>query len=155
MHADFLDWDTNQDGVVNQAEYERGFDDNEVFERWDASSDDVIDGDEFGNMFYNISDINKDDRLTVSEFDEAIDGTFGEEEVNLSIDSWDPNGDDTISPDEFGQVASRSELYPLFDKDRNGIIERNELKDSLFETADRDGNGALDNDEFLSSDFGF
>ena len=155
VHADFLGWDTNRDGEINEAEYESGFEDDEIFEKWDANGDGFIDGDEFGNRLYDISDMNSDDRLTVSEFDNAIDTIFGEETVNLSIPRWDANGDNIISRDEFVQTASNSELYPLFDKNRSGVIESDELGDSLFRIADRDGDGALDEDEFLFDDFGF
>eukprot|EP00091_Calanus_sinicus_P017097 TRINITY_DN36897_c0_g1_i1.p1 TRINITY_DN36897_c0_g1~~TRINITY_DN36897_c0_g1_i1.p1 ORF type:complete len:111 (-),score=54.26 TRINITY_DN36897_c0_g1_i1:31-363(-) len=87
----------------------------------------------------------------------------------------DINGDGTIDFDEFlgmmKQKAQESdedsdlrEAFQIFDRDRNGYIDRNELKkvvsmlgtmltkeevEDFMKEADVDGNGKLDYDEFV------
>ncbi|QBQ54354.1 hypothetical protein [Nitrosococcus wardiae] len=149
VHADFLDWNTNQDGVVNEIEYKYGFEADGVFEKWGSHSDGFVDGDEFGSRLYNISDADNDDRLRVSALGDAIDGTFSKEGASLSMGRLNPHGDDTISPDAFGQIANNTGLYPLLDHRKDHVIEPHELENSLFKIAKGDGRGALDKDAFL------
>lgn len=153
--ADFAEWDADEDGVINEAEYAWGFENDEILEKWDANEDEALDEDEFGEMFYTIFDADKDDRLTVAEFDRGVDSFFGEQAVNLSVPRWDANGDDIISRDEFSQTAGDGELFLTFDDNRDGVLESDEMEDGLFDAADRDADDELDDDEFLFDNWGF
>lgn len=153
--ADFGEWDANEDGVINESEYALGFENDGIFEKWDANEDEVLDKDEFGEMFYTLFDVDENDELTVAEFDQGVDSFFGEQAVNLSIPRWDADGDGIISRYEFSQTAGDSELFSMFDGNRDGVLESDEMEDGLFDAADRDVDDELDDDEFLFDDWGF
>lgn len=153
--ADFGEWDIDENGGINEAEYASGFENDGVLEKWDANEDGILDDDEFGEMFYTIFDADRDDRLTVEEFDRGVDSFFGEQAVNLSIPRWDADGDGIISRDEFTQTAGDSELFSTFDGNRDGVLESDEMEDGLFDVADGDADDELDDDEFLFDEWGF
>jgi glucose/arabinose dehydrogenase len=52
----------------------------------------------------------EDGKLTIAEWDSAIDGRFGEQAVDLAAAEWDTNADGVISREEFEKAAAESGL---------------------------------------------
>eukprot|EP00092_Neocalanus_flemingeri_P042475 GFUD01046431.1.p1 GENE.GFUD01046431.1~~GFUD01046431.1.p1 ORF type:complete len:152 (-),score=62.52 GFUD01046431.1:73-528(-) len=104
-----------------------------------------------------------------------------EDELLALVMEVDVNGDGTIDFDEFlGMMKQKAneadedsdlkEAFQIFDRDRNGYIDRKELKkvvsmlgtmltkeevDDFMKEADVDGNGKLDYDEFVKMMSGY
>jgi hypothetical protein len=67
---------------------------------------------------------------------------------------FDTNGDDVIDRTEFD--VNKIQVISAFDANRNGRIERDEVRisDENFQAADRDGDGQISGYEFNESPFG-
>ena len=76
--ADFIDWDGDEDGLIDETEWNEGFGDNAAFAEWDEDEDGLIDEDEYSAGVFDTYDENDDGLLDEEEY-----GLFEEDE-----DDW-------------------------------------------------------------------
>lgn len=76
----FNEWDSNADGVVNYEEFDTGFDDEGLFDTWDANGDNMLDENEYGEGIFNTYDEDGNGDLSEDEYgdfnDDAGDNGF-------------------------------------------------------------------------------
>lgn len=71
----FSTYDENESGLIEQAEFEQGLDDEGVFGAADENDDGLLDDDEFGAGFFESWDVNADGVLEQAEWNDV--GFFG------------------------------------------------------------------------------
>ena len=137
-------WDTNSDGLLEEAEFTEGFLSAGVFGRWDLDGDDLIGFSELSGGLYGLWDADEDGELSVDEWDDAVDLWFGEQDVNLSEEAWDENGDGIISQAEFAEGLQRTDLLARLDTvDDDSLLGEEEFASGLFDVADADEDDQL------------
>lgn len=66
------DWDENEDGMINRAEWDEGFADidaqDEVFEEWDENNDGLVSGEEFHYAVFQMWDSDGDGFIDPTEY---------------------------------------------------------------------------------------
>ena len=98
------------------------------FGDWDTNDDNMLDNDEFGEVFD----------------DDA--GIFGD---------WDTNDDGALDGNELGAgfgdegIAYDSGLFSTWDANGDNMLDDDELGDGLFTSWDTDNDNFLNDDEFL------
>jgi hypothetical protein len=96
-------WDMTSDGLLDQAEFRAGFDNEEWFDEWDDDDDEL---------------------LSESEFDVGT-SDWGMARTGLWAD-WDANEDDFIDDDEFAEG-----LFDVWDEDDDVMLSCDEYNAGL------------------------
>lgn len=143
----FDEWDTDDSGVLDAAEFRAGFGNAGLFERWDGDDDQRLGPEELASGLYGLWDADENGELSVEEWDRAVDRWFGERDVNLSVALWDNDGNGVISREEFAQGLARTDLFARFDADNDALLAQDELVGGLFDTADVNDDEAFEEDE--------
>lgn len=108
------DWDTNADAGIDQQEWNTGWGQNGVFDRFDANSDGMLSKDEFNEG------LGTNSTGSVGTAGSTFNDRFGETAYN----DWDADGDGNLSEDEFNEG-----VYAGYDQDDSGVIEEPEFGD--------------------------
>jgi len=136
------------------------------------------------NAFWDFADKNGDGQLTINEFKDAVrhfhakGGQKGcappsQRQICDMFAGMNDNNDSTLSKQEYLNHMDREErtkdtlyeAFKQFDKDGDGSIDRNELRqllqrckgfkeedvDKVLNDCDRDGDGKIDFDEFMKA----
>lgn len=145
---DLKAWDPDANGVLDEAEFTEGFLEADIFERWDLDGDDLIGFSELAAGLYALWDANDDGKLSIEEWDDAVDLWFGEQAVNLSVDTWDPDGDGVISLAEFADGLQQSDLLARLDTaNGDSLLGEEELATGLFDVIDIDADAVVREEE--------
>jgi len=141
-------WDGNADGLLEEAEFTEGFLGAGVFDRWDLDDDDLIGFSELSSGLYGLWDADEDGELAINEWDDAVDLWFGEQDVNLSEEAWDGNGDGIIAQAEFAEGLQGTDLLTRLDTaEGDRALGEEEFASGLFDVADADEDDQLGEDE--------
>ena len=76
--ADFIDWDGDEDGLIDESEWTEGWGDNAAFDEWDEDEDGLLSEEEYGRGVFGTYDEDDDGFLDEDEY-----GAFEEDE-----DDW-------------------------------------------------------------------
>ncbi|SDY71527.1 hypothetical protein SAMN05444340_115109 [Citreimonas salinaria] len=143
----FGDLDTDADGLLGSAEFGAGIGASGIFDRWDVDSDEALARREITEGIYDLWDSNDDGRLTVGEWDDAIDTWLGEDTVDLQVEEWDADSDGTLSAFEFLEAMEQTNLLARIGLDvSEGPLTEEAFSAGLFSLGD------LDDDTFLGED---
>ncbi|PRY10194.1 uncharacterized protein DUF4625 [Pontibacter ummariensis] len=115
------------------------------FEDFDANDDTSLDEDEFGGSFFSIADMDDNDAISQTEFNDFA-AAFGMETANFT--AWDTDSNGSLSQEEFMTGLSGTEMFSDFDADNNDMVNEQELTDGIFGLWDDDGDDFLSDDEF-------
>ena len=141
-------WDANSDGLLEEAEFTEGVLGAGAFDRWDLDDDDLIGFSELASGLYGLWDADSDGELSVSEWDDAVDLWFGEQDVNLSEEAWDEDGNGTISEAEFAEGLQQTDLLARLDTvEDDSMLGEEEFASGLFNVADADDDDLLGEEE--------
>ncbi len=64
----FADWDSNNNGSLEQDEFSAGLDIHGTFGKWDTDGDNSLSADEFARGMYGAYDVNGDQSIDEDEF---------------------------------------------------------------------------------------
>lgn len=64
----FDDWDIDNDDVITETEFTKGFAESGLYDSWDDNDDGVLSEDEFGSGVYDIRDADDNDDLNEDEW---------------------------------------------------------------------------------------
>ncbi|MDN5882362.1 MAG: hypothetical protein L0H37_08325, partial [Nitrosospira sp.] len=145
----YSSWDTNGDGLIDHKEWTFiGWDYD--YDVWDFDNNGYLDAHELYVGLYTVYDTNKDKKLDKNEWNDAR---------YMEFTTWDENGDDKITKDEFYGMASDWGVYPNWDDNHNGVIDSNEWSaigwDYDFNKMDTDNNNYVDAGEVYDGMFIF
>jgi Ca2+-binding EF-hand superfamily protein len=164
--ANFRDWDSNRNGVLEKAEF-RGHPGN--FDAMDANHDRVLSRDEFVNRYRggneSLPPVNPpvvDSRETAFRMlDRNNDGVMSRAEwksqpQRLAFFRADQNNDGAVSLQEYlnqpaGNVAEA--VFDTYDRNDDGVLERREWpadSEVSYNRADRDNDGRVTFTEYMS-----
>lgn len=130
-------WDNNK--------FNTTFASNNFYEEWDTNDDNVLDQNEYNAGFYDTWDVNDDNRLDETEWATAS-NDFGLE--NQTWSDWDTTGDGILDENEFGTGFANNNWFGGWDADRNSMLEEREYTDGLFGQWDRNRDSMLDANEY-------
>ena len=145
-------WDTDGDGVITQDEWNTGLTEMGLFSDWDADGDGSLTSDEFAGGLFDRFDEDGDGALTVSEWDTGIDNFYGEAAVDASFETWNTDGDEVLSEEEFVAGFNEAGLFGDFataggiEATEDGINE-DEFLGGLFDWFDADDDSGIVADE--------
>ncbi len=134
------DWDTNQDTVLDQAEYGTAYGENAWFSERDLDSDGFLSEDEYTTGLY-------------GSYDRDQDGLFSEEEQQVGYRStddygiWDGDADGALTEDEFGVGLGEVGTFGTWDADSDGLLSENEFGTGVYGGYDADSSGYLEETE--------
>lgn len=111
----YADWDTDSNNGINQTEWDTGWGQNGVFDRFDADNDDVLSNDEL-----NTGLAGQSTGATSAGDASRLDTRFGEN----AYTEWDADDDGNLTEDEFNNG-----VFAGYDKDGSGVIEEPEFGD--------------------------
>jgi Ca2+-binding EF-hand superfamily protein len=141
------DWSFQNDATVDRDEYTAYVEEQGVFDVYDADEDSYLGAPEYYVATYDMIDLDGDGTITVSEWDDWADTRIGEEEVNLSVDNWDPNGDDIITRAEYDAATSEAPWFADADLNADSRIDQAEFVDGVFEWWDFNDDAVITEDE--------
>lgn len=55
-----MEWDTDADAQIDEAEFQAGLEDDGVYDRWDEDADGMLSEDEFGRGMFSVFDDDED-----------------------------------------------------------------------------------------------
>ena len=149
--ATFADFDTNNDGMLDNTEVTGIYENN--FEEWDTNDDDVLSQDEFNTTTFSLTDMNDDDGIDEAEWNDGYSSFFG----NWNEDdfaTFDEDSDGWLDPTEWNNAFADSEWFGTFDANADDSLDEDEWDTGLFNDWDTDDNEEIDEDEFnVFSDF--
>ena len=142
-HSIYSEWDLNGDGDISEIEFYTV-----MFQRLDSDKNGSLSLKEWGeNYLYGQFLVNSNNDGYHSE--RTVRANGNSENLGISgFDSFDTNNDMKITPGEFDAGMRNTNLFPSFDNDQSGKLNRKELNKAVYESMDLDGNGIIDRYEF-------
>ncbi|WP_119681631.1 EF-hand domain-containing protein [Indioceanicola profundi] len=98
---------------------------------FDMDGDSRLNRREMTNALFARWDSNGDKSLSVREWNRAADRAFGEQGINLDVQTWDPNKDGTISRGEFRRAIRQSGLFARIDQNGDATVSQGEFRTAL------------------------
>jgi hypothetical protein len=138
------DWDTNQDSMYDQNEFNSAYGDNAWFGEADMDDDGFLSEDEHRTGLF-------------GSYDSNGDGLFYEEERKVGYvwsddyGIWDTDGAVGLTEFEFGTGLGEEGIYEASDTDRDGLMSENEFGTGLYGGYDWDKSGYLEDEEVAAS----
>lgn len=106
---DYNDWDIDDSGALDEAEYAKFSETAEYFNQWDINSDDYVGSDEWETHVGDYYD----------NYDYKEEGYF---------EDWDLDSDGKINQEEFNKVS-----YSLWDNNNDGLVDEGEFREYSFD----------------------
>lgn len=141
------DWSFQNDATVDRDEYTAYVEEQGVFDAYDTDEDGYLGAPDYYVATYDMIDLDGDGTITVSEWDDWADTRIGEEEVNLSVSNWDPNGDGIITRAEYDAATSEAPWFADADLNSDSRIDRAEFVNGVFEWWDFNDDEVITEDE--------
>ncbi|WP_152425069.1 EF-hand domain-containing protein [Nafulsella turpanensis] len=151
--GDFNEWDTNDDELWDDNEFETVANDAGLYEGWDEDADGLYSEDEVDAGLFEVYDENDDGFLDEEEYSAWNTAWGGEYEEEF--EAWDADADGVLAEDEFFEGTNEADLYEGWDEDGDGLYSDDELEGGLFETWDADDDGYLSDEEYNTIGYNF
>ena len=133
------DWDTNEDAMIDQNEFNTPYGENQWFGGADADSDGFLSQEEFSGGLYGTYDRDQDGLFSTEEQEAG----FG---ISDDYGAWDSDADGALSQDEFGTGIGGS-TFTGWDGDSDGLISQDEFGTGVYGRYDANTSGALEEEE--------
>lgn len=146
QNIEFIEWDTNRDGTIEEIEFRNGFM-AEYFYDWDRNNDGILDIEDFFRSSYLILDENNDNLLSLREWKFGV-NYFYYDYITDEFTQYDLDDNNFLTYDEYYSVISITDYFNAFDADKNSYISEYELTKYVFEMWDYDDSGDLSEEEY-------
>lgn len=143
--ATFADFDTNEDGNLDQDEIRATYQYN--FETWDADDDGSLNNDEFNSAIFANTDADDDDFVDEDEWNRGFTGMYGNY-VEDDFATYDTDGDGNLDSDEWNEVYVETDFYTTYDADENDLVTEDEFNQGLYSDWDTNDDDMVDENEF-------
>ncbi|PRY12269.1 hypothetical protein CLV24_10812 [Pontibacter ummariensis] len=130
-------WDANEFNTTFAATGDYGV--------WDENDDGNLDEYEYNGGFFDIWDVNDDNLLDEMEWNTAS-KDYGLLDENWA--DWDTSADGTLDENEFNASFANSNYYNEWDVDGDKLINDREFSDGVFNVWDDNRDGVLDDREY-------
>lgn len=144
---DFTSFDGNSDGMLDQDEFNGAFE--TTMGEWDNDGDELLSDDEFYDNTFGSIDLNDDESITETEWNEGDTNIFGDH-TDEDFATFDSDGDGIINNDEWKEGFGNSNWFNSYDGDQDGFLNNDEFNNGLFNDWDDNLDGMLDETEFSS-----
>lgn len=144
-YGPYQEWDINNDGEVEDAEYSQRLLESRTYVVWDLDSDGDVDQNEYLTGVYYSWDANNDGIVDSGEFDMRADYWL---EDDSRFEEFDMDGDDELSGEEMMEAEALVDYAALVDVDGDQIISEEEFIEATFNVWDADDDGVIMEDEY-------
>lgn len=150
-------WDADNDSLINEREWEEGWNtyltDEEyeaaLFSEWDIDGDGYLDEGEFREGIYSYYDADGDIFWNEEEFNGFA--------TNYYYGAWDLDNNDEITEKEFQEAWNTymadkydESLYVEWDVNKDEVIDEDEFAEEMFAYWDADRSGFIDRQEYIT-----
>lgn len=139
-------WDFNDDGLLDEEEFDAAFTGRGELARWDLDRDDRLDARELRAANFERWDADADTLLDEDEWRRASSRIDAELDAG-GFSEWDIDDDDLLDEGEFAAAYQRAGWFATWDVDADGRLDEGEFRDASFRQLDADRNGLLDSAE--------
>lgn len=143
---EFSQFDSNNDGKVDNEEFSKIFSEN--FNVWDGDANGILTENEFYRAIFEQVDSNSDEHLEIEEWDTGYSFVFGDFLGTPHYGQFDLDGDQKISKKEFQENIRYSDFFSFYDENSNNSIDPKELNEGVFAHWDKDGDQQVDREEY-------
>ena len=138
----FDQWDTNDDQMWDENEFETVANDEGFYDEWDADNNGNLTDDELYEGTYGVYDENDDNQYTQEEFNAWNTAWGGDYDYN----TWDTNDDNVLDYNEYNAGIGEAGVYDDWDADNDNLYSEDEVYGGLYDTWD------YNNDNYLAAD---
>ncbi len=146
----FEDFDKDNDNLIDREEFKDVFSAN-YYDDWNNKDDPYLDDEDFYISIYDMWDADDDKMLTEEEWIMGYDYYYGEYIVK-DYEAVDVDGDGYVEYAEFNDVLDDSDFFITWDVDASKYLDEEELAEGLFSIWDVDNSGFLERDEYEEFD---
>lgn len=147
---EYGEFDSNTDKMIDQKEFSERF--GEDYEGWDTNMDDNVDEREFYEYTFNQLDQDKDRNLTEDEWKIGSENLYGDYVGDKNFNEIDMDRNQKVSNMEFEDVLRRSYYYYDMDKNRDRMVDKNELNEGIYNRMDKNKDKSIDEEEYEAFD---
>ncbi|HET8854578.1 MAG TPA: hypothetical protein VFM60_01530 [Salinimicrobium sp.] len=142
---DFDEFDSNTDGMIDSDEFSETY--SSELPDWDGDGDGMLDDQEFNDLTFNRIDVDQDGNISEEDWNDNYEmyGDFYESE---DFNQFDQDGDKIIEPEEYNDYMEESGYMENIDSNMDGVLDEEELDESLFDDFDENDDDFLDEEEF-------
>ncbi|MDF9795688.1 Ca2+-binding EF-hand superfamily protein [Catalinimonas alkaloidigena] len=146
----FQDWDSNQDELLDNNEFDNAFTNSPYFDNWNQDGDQYISENEFYQSYAAMIDENEDGNISNEEWDAAVNSYFSgyDFKVENLMEEWDQNSDGNLSKEEITSSLAESDYFDEWDSDGDEQLSEKEFAKGTFSTWDTDGDGLVQAEEY-------
>ena len=146
-YGPFQEWDVDRDGNLEDAEFSQRIAERDYYGDWDQNEDGVINENEFeAGVFYSYAGDN--DVIDNTEFSEASGAWYADADDAGTFGDWDANDDDMIDSNEFEEGIATYPVYGDWDVDGDDRLTDDEYADGVYDVWDLDNDGNVNQVEF-------
>ena len=151
-------WDLDNDGLIEETEWEEGWNlylpdedyDANLYTEWDLDDNEFLDEDEFIGGLYGYYDADDDGIMNEDDFTEFT--------TTYYYDTWDLDVNNEIAENEFEEgwntymtgYEYNADLFTEWDVDGDGILEDEEFGTGMFDYWDADDSGFIEETEYTT-----
>jgi hypothetical protein len=145
------EWDADGSDFLDREEVSAWWDDVQADLAWDADTEEGLSREEFVEGVRGAWDLDDDGRVTEEEWRDASDDVWGDEAGAFA--DWDGDGDSELDANEVSEGLETRGLYDVVDKDRDALVDDEELADWFYDVFDLDDDAEIDQTEWESTWF--
>lgn len=143
------DWDEDDNGYIDETEFESTFSRVNYYDGWDTDDDGYLNERELNEGVYGALDEDNNNVLDENEWD-AYSSIYSETRATEigDFDSWDMDNDGYLASDEF--MSKNGEIFRYSDWDQSGDdrLDKTEFNQGSFALWDADGDSQINDEEF-------
>ena len=148
--SDYGAWDTDADEFIDNDEFRNSFSTSPYYEQWNKDDDRSVDRNEFAQGFFQTIDTDNNGILSQAEWQAGQEAYFSGDDMQeyQALTTWDQDGDQQVTPEEFKKVLGQTDYYDEWDEDGDEKLAEAEIADGVFAMWDTDGNGVIEAQEY-------
>jgi hypothetical protein len=149
---DFIDWDTDADGLIERQEFANKFVE-DIFTNWDQQKDvGMIEDDYFARSYLGL-DSDGDNLLSDQEWMVGYNYFYDTYVVHSDMQIYDTNDNGFIDYAEYYDVLYDTPYYAEIDVDNDGFLSEYELAYYVFDEWDFDDSYTISRSEYNAFDW--
>jgi hypothetical protein len=145
----YADWDTDQNEIIDNREFDNVFNESPYFDQWNQNDDQYISRSEFYEGYVRMLNRETEGELGPDNWDAVFNSYFGGLDFPREyFEEWDEDGNDRLGDEEIRAALNDTDYFDKFDQDGDGQIDENEFAESVFTTWDTNNDGFVQAEEY-------
>lgn len=144
VEKDFITYDQDTSGYLDQTEFCAGLQDQGVFNQWDTDTSGILETAEYSKGIFTIWDDNNNSYISQEEWNRYTNQWFV---TVYSFNSWDTDNDNQLSEEEFKTGLQDNTVFAIYDMNEVGM-NPDEFCSLVFSVVDTSGNQRIEQSEW-------